>query len=87
MSLSQEQQNELERLNELFKKFEATATDDIYFSEEPPLPLSAGESIPMNSERLQLDKMAAARRNLLNKGNTTVVQKVSEDGSIQLSFE
>jgi hypothetical protein len=88
MSLSQEQQLELKRLNEVFKKFEASTNSDIYYSEETVEQFSRGEIQPILADRLHLDKLAEARKNLLKKGkSSTVVQKISEDGSIQLSFE
>jgi hypothetical protein len=88
MSLSQEQQSELKRLNEVFKKFEASTHSDIYYSEETVEQFARGEIQPILADRLHLDKLAEARKKLLKKGNSsTVVQKISEDGSIQLSFE
>ena len=89
MALSHEQQLELKRLNEVFKKFEATTNSDIYYSEETIALFARGELQPILADRVHLDKLAETRKNLLKKGgsSTTVVQKVSEDGSIQLSFE
>ena len=88
MSLSQEQQLELKRLNEVFKKFETSANNDMYYSEETVEQFSHGEIQPILADRLHLDKLAETRKNLLKKGNTSkVVQKIAEDGSIHLSFE
>ena len=82
MSLTQEQQRELDQLNELFRKFDhqMNASDELvhqFMMEEFPL---------INLEKAQLEVLAEKRQQLLKKRNTSPIQKVSTDGDIQLEF-
>ncbi len=86
MSLTQEQQRELDQLNELFRKFDHqmnasdVQSDELlhqYMMEEFPL---------VNLEKVQLEALAEKRLALLKKRNTSPIQKVSTDGDIQIEF-
>ncbi len=87
MSLTQDQQIELERLNEVFRRFDAqmNATDvqadelvHQFMMEDFPL---------VNPDKIQMQKLADMRRNILGKRTDSPIQQVNSSGDIQLSFE
>ena len=86
MSLTQEQQRELEQLNELFRKFDNQMVASDVQSDELVHQFMMEEFPLVNLEKAQLELLAEKRQTLLKKRNTSPIQKVSTDGDIQLEF-
>ena len=87
MSLTQEQEIQLNRLNEVFKKFESRVSDDPA-SAELLVQQFMMEEFPMFSpDKAHLQKLAEMRKNLLSSNSSKPIQKMNENGDFHLSFE
>lgn len=86
MSLTQEQQRELEQLNELFRKFGNQMNASDVQSDELVHQFMMEEFPLVNLEKSQLEALAEKRQALLKKRSTSPIQKVSNSGDIHLEF-
>lgn len=87
MSLTQEQEIQLSRLNEVFKKFESRVSDDPA-SAELLVQQFMMEDFPLVSpDKAHLQKLADMRKSLLSNNSSKPIQKMSDNGDFQLSFE
>lgn len=86
MSLTQEQQRELEQLNELFRKFGNQMSASDVQSDELLHQFMMEEFPLVNLEKSQLEVLAEKRQALLKKRSTSPIQKVSNNGDIHLEF-
>jgi NifB/MoaA-like Fe-S oxidoreductase len=86
MSLTQEQQRELDQLNELFRKFDHQMNVSDIQSDELVHQFMMEEFPLVNLEKAQLEVLAEKRQALLKKRSTSPIQTVSSEGDIQLEF-
>lgn len=86
MSLTLEQQRELEQLNELFRKFGNQMSASDVQSDELLHQFMMEEFPLVNLEKSQLEVLAEKRQALLKKRSTSPIQKVSNNGDIHLEF-
>lgn len=87
MSLTKEQEFELAKLNELFRKFESKLNDDPETSELLVQQFMMEEFPLVSPDKAHMQKLADMRRSLLGKNTSTPVQKISDSGDLQISFE
>ena len=86
MSLTQEQQRELDQLNELFRKFDHQMNVSDVQSDELVHQFMMEEFPLVNLEKAQLEVLAEKRQALLKKRSTSPIQTVSIEGDIHLEF-
>jgi hypothetical protein len=87
MSLTHEQEVQLSRLNEVFKKFESRLSDDPA-SAELLVQQFMMEDFPLvNPDKAHMQKLADMRKSLLSTNSSKPIQKLSDNGDFQLSFE
>jgi hypothetical protein len=86
MSLTQEQQRELDQLNELFRKFDHQMNVSDVKSDELVHQFMMEEFPLVNLEKAQLEVLAEKRQALLKKRSTSPIQTVSSEGDIHLEF-
>ena len=87
--LTKEQQQDLNRLNEIYKKFEASSSESD-LAGDVQLQQFMMEDFPfLVPDRAHMDKLADMRKSLLqNKKNSNPpIQRLTDSENIQLSFE
>jgi hypothetical protein len=87
MSLTQEQEIQLLRLNEVFKKFESRVSDDPAAAELLVQQFMMEEFPMVNPDKAHLQKLSEMRKNLLPTNSSKPIQKMNDTGDFHLSFE
>jgi hypothetical protein len=87
MSLTNEQVKELNRLNDLFRRFEAKAVDNHLDAEELVHQFMSEEFPMVNPDRSHMQKLSDMRKELLAGKKAGPLQTVNREGDIQLSFD
>ena len=87
MSLTQEQEVQLSRLNEVFRKFESRLTDDPALAELLVQQFMMEDFPLAGPNKAHMQKLADMRKNLLPGNTSKPIQKMSDNGDFQLSFE
>jgi hypothetical protein len=87
MSLSQEQLNELDKLNVVFNRFDEQINATDLQADELVHQFMLGDFPLVNPDKAHMQKLADMRRSILGKLSNSPIQQVSHNGDIQLSFE
>jgi hypothetical protein len=87
MSLTQEQEIQLSKLNEVFKKFESRVSDDPASAELLVHQFMMEEFPMVNPDKAHLQKLSEMRKNLLPTNSSKPIQKMNDTGDFHLSFE
>ncbi len=87
MSLTLEQQNELNRLNEVFRRFDSQINASDVQADELVHQFMMEEFPLVNPGKAHMQKLADMRRSILEKRNDSPIQQLDASGDIQLSFE
>jgi hypothetical protein len=87
MSLTQEQEVQLRRLNEVFRKFESRLTDDPASAELLVQQFMMEEFPLVSPNKAHMQKLADMRKSLLSTNTSKPIQKMTDNGDFQLSFE
>ena len=87
MSLTQEQEIQLRRLNEVFKKFESRVSDDPAAAELLVQQFMMEDFPLVSPDKAHLQKLADMRKSLLTSNSYKPIQTMNENGDFHLSFE
>jgi hypothetical protein len=87
MSLTHEQEVQLSRLSEVFKKFESRLTDDPASAELLVQQFMMEDFPVVSPDKAHMQKLADMRKSLLSTNSSKPIQKLSDNGDFHLSFE
>ena len=87
MSITLEQQRELDQLNEVFRRFDSQMNASDVQADELVHQFMMVDFPLVNPDKAQMQKLADMRRSLLSNRSNSPIQQVSPNGDIQLSFE
>jgi hypothetical protein len=87
MSLSLEQQRELDKINEVFRRFDHQMNSSDVQADELVHQFMMVDFPLVNPDKSHMQKLADMRRTLLGQLSNSPIQQVSPNGDIQLSFE
>ena len=87
--LTKEQQKDLNRLNEIYKKFEATASESDLAGDVQVQQFMMEDFPFLVPDRAHMNKLADMRKNLLQnkKSSNSPIQRLTDAENMQLSFE
>jgi hypothetical protein len=87
--LTKEQQQDLNRLNEIYKKFEATASESDLAGDVQVQQFMMEDFPFLVPDRAHMNKLADMRKNLLQnkKSSNSPIQRLTDAENMQLSFE
>ena len=87
--LTKEQQQDLNRLNEIYKKFEATASESDLAGDVQVQQFMMEDFPFLVPDREHMNKLADMRKSLLQnkKSSNSPIQRLTDAENMQLSFE
>jgi hypothetical protein len=87
--LTKEQQLDLNRLNEIYKKFEASSTESDLAGDVQVQQFMMEDFPFLVPDRAHMEKLSDIRKNLLQnkKNSNSPIQRLTDSENIQLSFE
>lgn len=87
MSLSPEQHEALQRLQAVFNRFDPERNPEALATDESGHASMMMEMLVHPADKAQLQKLSDMRRSMLKQNLQTPVQKLTDTGDFQLSFE